>query len=1171
MSATGSDGDGTEWPAGPRFRMLGPLDVVSDGQRIALGGPRQRELLAVLLVHLNQVVPVGRLVEALWGVAPPAGAEVTLRTHVSHLRRRLVAAGAGQALATRRPGYGLVLDPGQVDACRFERLLGLGQEALGLGEPERAATILREALALWRGPVLEDLDGPVFAESEAARLAELRLVATESRVEADLAAGRYGELVSELERLVAEHPYRERLCGQLMLALYQAGRQVDALEVFAAARRRLGEELGLDPGPALAELKTKILRHDPALLPTPRVVGPAPGTAGVRARVRPPPDALFTVVRRGPMVGRAAELARLRELWRAVCDGGRRVALVSGEGGVGKTRLVAELAHEVTERQVLLVGRCEPAGMLPYHPVATALRASAEVEACLDAAPEAVRGRLAPLLAGPAQVPTVSPDRSTGAVDERHALFEAVEWVLARVAEAGPVALVVEEAERLDRASSLLLRHLVGHQPARMLLVVCFRDPPGSRHEPLLELLGDVTGRGLGDRFVLAPLHEDELAELVAAVVGEVPPGLVAQLWRDTGGNPFYAAEVLRDLATREDLRPGARLPVPSGVRDVLRDRLRMLPEPALAVVRCAAVLGSEADYGLLAQLADQPEDLLVDALDSAVAAGFLVETGRSWRVTFAFPHDLMRDAVYADLPVPRRQRLHVRAAQALRHGERGRAPDLAAAAVHLRAAGPAADPPDAADVSVAAAAEAQRVYAWDEAVAHVEAAVEILEQAGAPAVAQADVAVRAAMLRLRSSIGFAEAVGHLERALELYRQSGDVEAVASVHGRLGGALCMHHSVMDIPRAIEHFSAARRMLRDQDAGFHLHRGLAQAAMYGLRTDTLGASAQQAYELAGRLGRPDLAVLASWGRAWFRFNRGELAEAGAIEEEMWAGAQDLADPYLGWASVNAAALGSTEYLLDPERGRRWCRRGLTQPRFDTLRYPHDAMVDQLVLALALAGDLEGAIRAAQPLPADAVGRRLLMFLAGDWEGAERAWTGAGAADEAAGDLHDAAVNARWSAAARELLGDHDGAVAALRHALAVAGPQVPTELIVRAELARLLAATDLDEAAQQLARCEEIVAAGEDWRGRAGTVDLARGAVAAARGDHQVADAAHESALRIFTEYRIPWSRADAWRAWAHALETTGRRAEAEARLRASWQVYEEIGADPRWRLPRARS
>lgn len=1159
---------------GPWLGILGPLVATAGGHRAELGGRKQRELLALLIIHVNQIVPTGSIMEALWGGQPPPGAEVTLRTHVSHLRRRLAAIGVGDALVTRPPGYGLSLDPERIDAYRFERRVGLGQEALGLGEPERAAHLLREALSEWRAPVLDDLQQPSFAEAETARLDELRLVALEGRIDADLALGRHHQVVSELNELVAAHPFRERFCGQLMVALYRSGRQVDALGVYSSARERLADELGLDPGPALAELETAILRHDPALMLRAERSAPHAATASRRSPVKPPADALFTVVRRVRMAGRSAEIDRLFALWDAVRKGGRRVVLVSGEAGVGKTRLVAEFAHHAAEEDtVLLVGRCDHASVIPYQPVAAALRASPEVQDLLGTAPEVMRRRLAPLLEGPLGPRSGRSSAPDELADERLALFEAVEWLVGQLANLAPIALVLEESERIDRASSLLVRHLVNTLPERVLVVVCFRDPPGSRHPPLLELLGDVEGGGLADRLALRPLTERDLASLVAELTGAaVPAGFVHRLWRNTGGNPFFATEVVRDMEARGEVASGETWPVPAGVRDVLRHRLRGLPERVHHVICCAAVLGREVEYGLLARLVDEREDLLIDSLDGAVGAGFLVEAGSSWKVSYAFPHDLMRDAVYAEIPVPRRRRLHLRAAEALRSPGPNRTGDVAAAAVHLREAGSAADPVQTAEVSLLAADEAARVYAWDEAVVHAEAAVEILDHVGAPAGRRADAAVRAAMLRLKSGIGHRRAVQHLEAALERYRAAGDDPAVASVHSRLGGALCTHHSVMDIPRAIEHFAAAERLLGDRKAAFHLHRGLSQAAMYGIRTGLLGASSQRAHELAGDLGRRDLAVLASWGRAWFRFNRGELAEAAAILEAMWETAHELGDPYLGWASVNAAALCATEYLLDPVRGRVWCRRGLTQARFDTFVYPHDAVLDQFVLALAYLGELGAAWHAADPLPADAVSRRLLLFLDSEWERAELAWAAALAADEAAGDLHDAALNARWLAGVRLLLGDEEQAIDGLRRALnmSTGGPQIPTALMVRAELARVLAVRgDVDEAGRQLARCDEIVSEGQDWRGQVGAIELARGAVAAAQGRRAASDAAYQEALEVFTAFSLPWRRAAALHEWARSLLAEGRADEAVAKHRASWRVYDSIGAAPRWRRPLA--
>ena len=282
-------------PASPRFGILGPLQVSDAGHRpLPLGGPRARELLALLLLNPNRPLSSDYLVTAMWGESPSDGAATTLRTHVGAVRRVLASAGAGEALGTSPGGYRLALDRADLDAEVFAGLVDRGQEALGIGDPAHAAALLGEALALWRGDVLSDLGPPDFAEAAVARLGELRVVAEETAMAAALALGQHREVVGHLQELVAAHPFHERLCGQLMLALYRSGRQVDALSVYAETRQRLGEELGLDPGPDLQALETAVLRQDPALLlsvdATAPVteVGPRPPRQGQPSPDNPP-------------------------------------------------------------------------------------------------------------------------------------------------------------------------------------------------------------------------------------------------------------------------------------------------------------------------------------------------------------------------------------------------------------------------------------------------------------------------------------------------------------------------------------------------------------------------------------------------------------------------------------------------------------------------------------------------------------------------------------------------------------------------------------------------------------------------------------------------------------------------------------------------------------------
>ncbi len=251
-----------------RFAILGPVDVSLDGRSVALGGLKQRALLAILLLHRNQAVSRDRLIDALWGSRPPPSADQSLDAYLYRLRKVL----GRDRLCRQTAGYTLRVEPGELDVDRFETLVASAARATGAGDAAGAADDLRAALAIWRGPALADVLFEPFAGADARQLEERRLDALEERIDADLKLGRGLELVPELERLVADNPFRERLLTALMLSLYQAARHADALAAFQVARHRLADELGLNPGPELRELERRILQHDPTLAGPHRLV-----------------------------------------------------------------------------------------------------------------------------------------------------------------------------------------------------------------------------------------------------------------------------------------------------------------------------------------------------------------------------------------------------------------------------------------------------------------------------------------------------------------------------------------------------------------------------------------------------------------------------------------------------------------------------------------------------------------------------------------------------------------------------------------------------------------------------------------------------------------------------------------------------------------------------------
>jgi predicted ATPase/DNA-binding SARP family transcriptional activator len=310
------------------FRILGPLEVASEQTLLDLGAPRVRLLLALLLVRGGEVVSADRLIEDLWDGDPPETGRHTMQGCVYRLRQALAA--DAWRLETRLPGYQLKVSADELDARRFQQLAQQGRDALAGGRPAVAAGLLQEALGLWRGPALADLLDASALAGERARLEGMRLTVLEDRVEADLAVGRHAGLVAELERLVAEHPFRERLWGQLMVALYRAGRQAEALQAFRRAREVLGEELGLEPSPWLTRLQEQMLLHDPGL-GQPQAAGP----------VRP---AHNLPAQQTSFVGRRRELAEVAGLLAS-----RRLVTLTGPPGSGKTRLAIETATRSVE------------------------------------------------------------------------------------------------------------------------------------------------------------------------------------------------------------------------------------------------------------------------------------------------------------------------------------------------------------------------------------------------------------------------------------------------------------------------------------------------------------------------------------------------------------------------------------------------------------------------------------------------------------------------------------------------------------------------------------------------------------------------------------------------------------------------------------------------------
>ena len=688
-----------------RVGILGAAEASLEGRAVDLGSRKQRALLAALALHLGRPVPADRIVDLLWGDTPPTAVTATLQGYVARLRRALEPGRALRApsdlLVTRDGGYALVVPEADVDAGEFESTVMRAHTVLGsvtLPQPSLASAgplleELRHVLGLWRGTPYAELEDAPAAMAERARLDELRAIALEDRAVAGLALGHHSTVAAELEVLTTTYPLRERLWGLRALALARSGRQADALEALRQVRELLADELGLEPGVDLRRLQTAVLRQDPELewsrdgSSDGSRDGSSDGSAPAAAAPRPErgPQVPRRTVQGLPLVGRDDQLAALVGLLEQSAEAPAFAAL-TGEPGIGKSRLCAELA-EVARAQgaEVLVGRCsQDEGAPPLYPWAAILTSLG------------------------AELPSTDSEADDGAA--RFRAWETIAGTLLDAAGRRQVVLLLDDLHWADTSTLRVLRLLVEKAEAGGLLVVCtWRHRPAPTGQ--LAVVADMLARRHALRLELAGLSADEVAEVVTSVAESAPTAAEAGALRArTDGNPFFLVEYARLAREGGDLASLlAEEDPPAAVNDVLRRRLSALPEATMSALRDACVIGREFDVPTLAGLLGTSEDAALDLLDPALVAGLVGELGVD---RFRFAHALVRDTCYAAISQSRRARIHARTAELL-EGVAGRESEVAR---HWLAAGPTSAG-RAWRAARTAAAAADSVFAYDEEV----------------------------------------------------------------------------------------------------------------------------------------------------------------------------------------------------------------------------------------------------------------------------------------------------------------------------------------------------------------------------------------------------------------------------------------------------------------------
>ncbi|MBP2473102.1 DNA-binding SARP family transcriptional activator [Crossiella equi] len=818
------------------WRVLGPLEVHAADGPLALGGAKQRAVLAELLVEAGRTVSVDRLVDGVWGAAPPRTAVSTLRSYVANLRRALEPgrppATDWQVLTSSPIGY--CLRAGRTDAGEFTRLVEAGRAALADGRARQALADLGRALDLWRGPAYGEFPTSPAVAAAARRLEDLRLATEEDHAAAGLATGDSVEAAAALRRLVGAEPLRERRWELLATALYQSGRQAEALTALREARELLVRELGVDPGPALRDLEKAILDQEPALITPPVPAAPAvvelPGRGEVLARL----DGVLDEARRG--------------------RGG--LALVTGEPGIGKSRLAQAVVERARDFAVA-VGRCpDGEGTPALWPWTMALRGLGQAEDRLGDSPTPAEARSgsAPPGTGPAAAPWPG------------GLLPLVDAVVA-AARAQPLLLVLEDLHWADPDSVRALRLLTTALPELPLLVLVTSREGADLTGPAADLVGGLTGAGV-HRLPLRPLGESEVAAVLRGLLGERPePELAARVHRRCGGNPFHVGELARLVA--EDGPDAVTDGLPERARDLIEHRLRRLPDGAVATLVTAAVLGEEFDLGLLAETDGSPPARTLGQVDAGVRWGLLAETAPVGR--YRFGHALVRDTLRRSVSGPHLAATHARVAAAL-HRRRPvleEAPDelVDALAFHWLAAVPVGHAEQAVTAAAEAARRAEKLFAHKHSAALLAAAVEVVDSHLPPH----DEAGLRRLFGLLVDLGRArsrdaeheEARAPLERAIALARTLGDPVALAvaaTVHSieSLWATRAYFGADQPVLRAL---ADAARLLPATDSPM---RALVLASLAAERyfdpsvpTAEIQADSTEAVAIARRIGDDDL--------------------------------------------------------------------------------------------------------------------------------------------------------------------------------------------------------------------------------------------------------------------------------------------------------------------------
>jgi DNA-binding SARP family transcriptional activator len=631
------------------FRLLGDLAVVVDGECRPITAGKQRAALALLLLSPNRTVSSAALIDGIWGANLPQHPDTALQIVISRLRTCLGA--AAQCVVSTPSGYRIEVDDAELDIALAHTACECGRRLLEENDPNRAADVLGHALTRWTSEPLSDLLAFPFCHAARIRLRELQITLYELRNDALLEAGRHIELLDTIDGWIASEPWRERLRAQQVLALYRSGRQVDALRAYDAYRVRLVDELGVDPSIELCELHRDVLSHAPLL-----------ACRGEKLGSRVP---LWTSTSL-PFVGRVEEQETIFGRIRDVFAGQPMMILVEGEAGIGKTRLILEVARRVQDDAIVLAATATDSTTPAVLGLARSLvatispRPDDELRRCLGHR-AADLAAVAPALR--TRFPDLAPECDDPDAGRGARLVSAVASCLTQLSRRAPIVLLLDDLQRSGAALLYVLgRLMVIEEQPRILVLATARSTTSSRSSSLADLAAALEQRGRLERIPLAGLEVTSVERLLCRLGAREPTAAAKLLHRVTNGHPFFLNEILQ----ADDWQHALFDPPPS-VREFVRRRVHALGDAEEGILIDAAGLGIAFDVALLADISDVPRATTAALIDGAVTAGILRTVEKN---TFTFVHELCRRALMDDLDADQRDRLQHRIAAALeRHG----------------------------------------------------------------------------------------------------------------------------------------------------------------------------------------------------------------------------------------------------------------------------------------------------------------------------------------------------------------------------------------------------------------------------------------------------------------------------------------------------------------------